>query len=674
MGVVTRLLKPDQREALGKGATAFLQEVLLGPSSASGVNVTAEGSLRYTAVLACVRVLAEGLASLPCILYERFQQDGRDAKRRARSHGLYSLLHDAPNPVMTALEFFEVGMAQALLWGNFYAEIEWSPRGDVVALWPLPAWRVTPALTQQVKYYSLQMDNQADRVLSDYQVLHVPSFGYNGVSGKSMISLAREAIGLGLAAERYGASVFGNGVVPGGVLEHPGVLSDEAYSRLHDSWASRHQGLANAQRLAILEEGMKYNKVGIPPEDAQFLDTRKYQRSEIAGIFRVPLHMIGDLERATFSNIEQQSTDFLTNSLSPWLRRWEQRIVRSLLVGRERERYYAEFLVDALLRGDTATRYAAYATGRQWGWLSVNDIRTRENMNPVDGGEEYLVPMNMVEAGSEPEPDRLPPTRTAEPWVQSVTRAARTEMELRASVRGRRRLAEAHRAALQDAAQRVLNRETNDILNAARRLLASSPADFERWLAQFLVDDRGKVKDQLWPAMWGLGLLAGDEAQRESQAAGYDGQMSDDDLELFMRGVVSGRSTGWVEELRLGIEAQLAQSQEEEADPLPAVEEYLQTRREEDAEGWARDASTAVVNAVAVAVWTAIGVLLLRWLSFGESCPYCSAMNGRTVGIIEFFVPVGGEVSVEGFEPLRPHRNTRHPPLHDGCDCMVVPG
>lgn len=717
MGVVTRLLRqPERREAMGAGSTAWLQEALLGPSSASGVSVSPEGSLRYTAVLACARVLAEGVASLPCILYERFDVGGQDAKRRARSHQVYRLLHDAPNPVMTALEFFEVGMAHALLWGNFYAEIEWSPRGQVLGLWPLPAWRVTPGWSRQGKSYRLQIDGQADTVLSDYQVLHVPGFGYDGVSGRSMISLAREAIGLGLAAERYGGSVFGNGVVPGGVLEHPGQLSDEAYRRLQESWSGRHQGLANAQRLAILEEGMKYDKVGIPPEDAQFLETRRFQRSEIAGIFRVPLHMIGDLERATFSNIEQQSTEFLTNSLAPWLRRWEQRVARSLLVGRERERFYAEFLVDALLRGDTATRYAAYATGRQWGWLSVNDIRARENMNPVDGGDEYLVPLNMVEAGGEPSTNGATNARMVgradgeDVRAQTLARSAhsgrppgccaktgqssghglggdaatgltpggagdgagRGEAEHRAAGKGRRRLASAHQAALEDAAQRVLNRETNDILNAARRLLGTSPAEFSAWLTRFLEEDRGKVENQLWPSMWALGLVAGDAAHGEGAASGFDGRMTDATLEEFMRGVVAGRSTGWVEKLRIGIEERLAQ---EDEDPVAALETDLQQRREDEAEPWARDTSTGVVNAAAWAVWAAIGVTLLRWTASGaETCPYCEAMDGRVVDVQEFFVPLGGEVAPDGQPPLRPHRSLRHPPLHSGCDCMVTIG
>lgn len=676
MGVLSGLLRPVERRS---AETAVLQALTVGLPTATGVSVTPESSLAYTAVLACVRVLAEGVASLPCILYERYDEAGREAKRRARDHALYALLHDGPNPLLTAFEFYEIGMAQVLLWGNFYAEIEWSGRGLPVGLWPLPAWRMTAHVANRTKAYELELDGGQKKAFADYQILHVPGFGYDGIAGKSMIRLAREAIGLGLAAERFGGAFFGNGARPGVVLEHPGILSDEGYEKLRKSWNEQHQGLSNAQRVAILEEGMKLETIGVPPDDAQFLQTRQFQRSEIASIFRVPPHMIGDLERATFSNIEQQSTDFYSNTLQPWLRRWEQRIARSLLIGRERARYFPEFLVDAVLRADTATRYQAYATGRQWGWLSVNDIRDRENMNPVADGDMYLQPLNMVEAGA----DGAAVGVRAQTEVERVLRSMLDDQaanqkpqgqEQRAQS-GRRRLAHAHRTALEDAIQRVLNRETNDIQNAARRLLRGSTGAFRDWLLEFLEEHRTFWQDRMWATVWALALIASDEARREAADAGHDGTIEDANVELFTRALVSTRAHNWCEELRVKLEQHMTRAEEEDADALALVEEYLQDRREREATGWARDMSTAVVNAVAVTVWAAVGVQFLRWAASGnENCPYCEAMDGRTVGIMEFFVPLGGEVAPEGHPPLRPHRDTRHPPLHEGCDCMVVVG
>lgn len=685
MGYLTRFLHgstTERRQApLGASSAAWMDEILLARPASSGVSVSPEGSLRYTAVLACVRVLAEGVASLPCILYERYQVGGQDAKKRARGHQVYRLLHDAPNGVMTALEFFEVGMAHALLWGNFFAEIEWSPRGQVLGLWPLPAWRVTPGWSREGKSYRLQIDGQADTVLSDYQVLHVPGFGYDGVSGRSMISLAREAIGLGLAAERYGGSVFGNGVVPGGVLEHPGVLSDEAYKRLASSWESRHQGLNNAQRLAILEEGMKYNKIGVPPEDAQFLETRKFQRSEIAGIFRVPLHMIGDLERATFSNIEHQSTEFLTNSLAPWLRRWEQRVDRSLLVGRERERYFAEFLVDALLRGDTATRYAAYATGRQWGWLSVNDIRQRENMNPVDGGDGYLVPLNMVEAGAELDgSDGSGGSRAVDVRAQTLELLSAEERAARdrRTVDGRRRLARTYRPTLRHMAQRIVNREVNDLRQAARRYLPDSPERFLSWLDEFDAKHSEFVAEYMDAPLRAYLALVGEQVERE-----LDQPVTAEMLEQFATDYIAGRRNRWMANLmrdvRGIVDGQRSQpgGQEQREDPpdaLTEMESYLDTRQESEADDYAQDESNTGSNAAAVALYVLLGVLIKRWMAFGESCEYCQALDGRTVATATWFVDPNNPLTVASGPVWVPSGPVGHAPLHGGCDCMIVAG
>lgn len=680
MGFMTQLLQPTERRQASLFSPAW-QDVVIGMPSSSGVTVTPESSLRYTAVLACVRVLAEGVASLPCLLYERFEQGGRDGKRRARDHRIYGLLHDAPNSVQTAFEFYELGMAHLALWGNFYAEIEWSPRGQVVALWPLAAWRVTPAQSREGKSYRLELDGAPARTLSDYQVLHVPGFGYDGVSGRSMIGLAREAIGLGLAAERYGGSVFGNGVVPGGVLEHPGVLSDEAYKRLASSWESRHQGLNNAQRLAILEEGMKYNKIGVPPEDAQFLETRKFQRSEIAGIFRVPLHMIGDLERATFSNIEHQSTEFLTNSLAPWLRRWEQRINRSLLIGRERERYFAEFLVDALLRGDTATRYAAYATGRQWGWLSVNDIRQRENMNPVDGGDGYLVPLNMVEAGAELDgSDGSGGSRAVDVRAQTLELLSAEERAARdrRTVDGRRRLARTYRPTLRHMAQRIVNREVNDLRQAARRYLPDNPARFRAWLDEFDSKHSLFVGDYMDAPLRAYLALVGEQVERE-----LDQPVTAEMLEQFATDYIAGRRNRWMANLmrdvRGIVDGQRSQpgGQEQREDPpdaLTEMESYLDTRQESEADDYAQDESNTGSNAAAVALYVLLGVLIKRWMAFGESCEYCQALDGRTVATATWFVDPNNPLTVASGPVWVPSGPVGHAPLHGGCDCMIVAG
>ena len=382
-----------------------------GGRTRAGVSVTPENSLKYTAVLACVRVLAESVASLPLITYER--PPGGRGRQRAQSFYLYSLLHDAPNPLLTSFEWREMQMAHLLLWGNAYSEIEYNRRGEVVALWPL-----LPNMMHEVRVaggrleyvYHVPPDylnpHETGRVvtLQGDQVLHIRGLSLNGLVGLSPIGMARQAIGLGMAAEEFGARFFGSGANMSGVLTHPGVLGDEAFANLQEQWEQTYSGLSNAQRVAILEEGMRYERIGIPPEDAQFLQTRKFQRSEIASIYRVPPHMIADLERATFSNIEHQSLEFVMHSLRPWLVRWEQGIGLRLLTTIERRRYFAEFLVDGLLRGDSASRSAYYTAMFQIGAMSPNDIRELENQNPVEGGDTHFVQLNMVpvEAANNP--------------------------------------------------------------------------------------------------------------------------------------------------------------------------------------------------------------------------------------------------------------------------------
>ena len=397
----------ERREAMSPAMTEFL---LGGFQSTAGVTVTEQSALRSAAVYACVRVLAESVASLPLITYQRTAI----GKQRAVNHALYPLLHDMPNSEMTSFEFREALMGHVLLWGNAYAEIELNNRGDVMALWPLRPDRMQVARNDAGDLvYRYQMPDNSYTVFPQSLIFHLRGLSSNGIVGYSPIQMARNAIGLSLATEEFGARFFSNGARPGAVLQHPGQLGDKAYERLKSGWADQHQGLSNAQRMAILEEGMKIETIGVPPNDAQFLETRKFQTEEIARIFRVPLHKIGDLEHATFSNIEQQELGFVVDSLRSWLVRIEQAITRDLIGPLERRTIFAEFLIDGMLRGDQASRYTAYATGRQWGWLSVNDVRRLENMNEIESGDVYLEPLNMKEAGT-PDPETPDPETPAE--------------------------------------------------------------------------------------------------------------------------------------------------------------------------------------------------------------------------------------------------------------------
>lgn len=364
----------------------------------SGKPVNERTALQTTAVYACVRILAEAVASLPLHVYE-YQDDG--GKKLVHDHPLYYLLHDEPNPEMTSFVFRETLMSHLLIWGNAYAQIIRDGAGRVLGLYPLLPDKMDVQRDDKGNiYYVYSRNSDENPMFKEYgniklkaeDVLHIPGLGFDGLIGYSPIAMAKNAVGMTLACEEYGASFFANGANPGGVLEHPGVLKDP--SKVRESWNSVYRGVSNAHKIAVLEEGMKYQQIGIPPEEAQFLETRKFQINEIARLYRIPPHMVGDLDKSSFSNIEQQSLEFVKYTLDPWVIRWEQSLQRSLLLPGEKGKYFIKLNVDGLLRGDYQSRMNGYAVGRQNGWFSANDIREMENMNPIpdeEGGNLYLI-------------------------------------------------------------------------------------------------------------------------------------------------------------------------------------------------------------------------------------------------------------------------------------------
>lgn len=370
--------------------------------STSGKAVTERTAMQMTAVYSCVRILAEAVAGLPLNLFHYLPDGG---KEKSFDHPLYRLLHDEPNPEMSSFVFRETLMTHLLLWGNAYAQVIRNGKGEVAALYPLMPNRMTVDRDENGQlYYSYNRSsdeaptmNGSTVILKPSDVLHIPGLGFDGLVGYSPIAMAKNAIGMAIACEEYGAKFFANGAAPGGVLEHPGTIKDP--QRVREAWQSQFGGSGNSNKIAVLEEGMKYTSIGISPEQAQFLETRKFQINEIARIFRVPPHMVGDLEKSSFSNIEQQSLEFVKYTLDPWVIRWEQSIMRSLLSLEEKTQYFVKFNLEGLLRGDYQSRMTGYATARQNGWMSANDIRELENLDRIpteDGGDLYLINGNML--------------------------------------------------------------------------------------------------------------------------------------------------------------------------------------------------------------------------------------------------------------------------------------
>ncbi len=405
MGILSSLFrsrdKPTDRTA-GSSYSFFLG------GTSSGKYVTERSAMQMTAVYCCVRILSEAVASLPLQFYRYTDDSG---KEKAVEHPLYFLLHDEPNPEMTSFIFRETLMTHLLLWGNAYSQIIRNGKGEVVALYPLMPDRMKVDRDEHGRLYYEYTVYDSDDVdgrkgtnkvgrnvrLQPHDVLHIPGLGFDGLVGYSPIAMAKNAIGLAIATEEYGSKFFANGAAPSGVLEHPGTIKDP--SKVRESWQATFGGSGNANKIAVLEEGMKYTPISISPEQAQFLETRKFQIDEIARIFRVPPHMIGDLEKSSFNNIEQQSLEFVKYTLDPWVSRWEQAMVRALLTPDEKKKYFFKFNVDGLLRGDYQSRMNGYATARQNGWMSANDIRELENLDRIpaeQGGDLYLINGNMT--------------------------------------------------------------------------------------------------------------------------------------------------------------------------------------------------------------------------------------------------------------------------------------
>ncbi|MCD8075154.1 MAG: phage portal protein [Lachnospiraceae bacterium] len=416
MGILSGLFRSRDKPSDSTAGSAW--RFYFGNSSSNKL-VSERSAMQVAAVYACVRVLAEAVAQLPLHLY---RYTGEGSKEKAADHPLYFLLHDEPNPEMSSFVFRETLMTHILLWGNAYAQIIRNGKGEVVALYPLMPNRMRVDRDEHGRlYYEYTLsDDDAPQIkktiLKPSEVLHIPGLGYDGLVGYSPIAVAKNAVGLTIATEEYGAKFFANGATPGGILEYPGTVKDP--DKVREAWNKGFGGSGNSNKVAVLEEGMKYTPISINPDEAQFLDTRKFQIDEIARIFRVPPHLIGDLEHSTFSNIEQQSLEFVTYSLQPWLVRWEQDIHRVLLNENERRDYFVKFNVDGLLRGDYQSRMNGYATARQNGWMSANDIRELENLDRIpekDGGDLYLINGNMTkladagifvaEAGKENEDD-----------------------------------------------------------------------------------------------------------------------------------------------------------------------------------------------------------------------------------------------------------------------------
>lgn len=399
MGLMARIAAPQAAISSSRELERAIRSVYGVSTTSSGIAVNTDSAMRVGAVYACVLVLSQSVAQLPCHLYKT----KGDTKQRDAENPLYQLIHDQPNEWMTSYDFKQLAMVHLLLRGNSIW-LKTVVNGTVKELIP-----VHPDLLEDIVqdenyriiYKIKRPKTQKTDEIPASRLLHLRGLSMNGFTGLNPIAYAREMIGLSIATEKHGATLFSNGTKLGGILKHPNKISPAAAQRLEESFSEKYGGVANAHKTVLLEEGMEWTAITMTAEDSQFLESRKYQRSEIAGFYRVPSHMINDLEKATFSNVEHLDLAFVKHSLTPWLVNIEQTLKKDLMTTAEKKKLYFKFNVEGLLRGDIKSRNEAHQKAVDGGWLSPNEIREMEDRNPYPGGDEYRKPLNMGTAGGD---------------------------------------------------------------------------------------------------------------------------------------------------------------------------------------------------------------------------------------------------------------------------------
>ena len=625
-----------------------------GTETPSGINVTEDTALHYGPFFAGVRIISEDLGSLPFPLYESLEPRG---KRRATDHPLYPLLHNEPNPVMSSQTFRETLTGHAVMWGGGYAEIV-HKRGVVKELWPLRPDRMKVKFNRRTRRLIYDYDDQGNgirrRFLPD-EILHIYGLGFDGVRGYSVLELARNSIGAGVASEQFGASFFGNAARPSGFLRHPGVLGDPARKNLKESIEKMHKGSQNTGRLALLEEGMEWQQIGIPPDDAQFLETRRFDVLDMARWLRLPPFMLAELGRATWNNIESEKIDYVTKSLRTWLTRWEQAVWMRLLDSEEQQTFFAEHTIEGLLRGDTKSRFESYRMGREIGVYSADDILELENRNPLpdDKGSVYFVPLNWVPAPSPDDGTNIDPGR------ERHDRSAES----------RRRIARAFEPLLLDIEGRLTKIERNQVLRLVKKHLADPPRTTTTFAADVSELYDGEILEQTterWLAT--METFAGQISTEAADEVNWTGSTA---LGNWVLAYVGSHAAHRVRASagRL-IDIAIAAGTLEKA--AKAVSAQLDKWVDSRAATVARKESIQMSNAAAREIWRTAGVRQIQWVATGKSCPFCNQLNGKTVGTEQTFMDAGSDFEGTDGTMLPVTHNTFHPPAHTGCDCMVV--
>lgn len=643
--------------------------------SVSGPSVTEENALKYGVVWAAVNAISGDIGGMPFKLYQRLPNGGRE---EVRSHPVWNILQVQANEQVSAGSFRESQQAQLLLGGNNYSEIEFDNAGRAVGLWPLPPKRVRIERNNAGEVvYVVTLDGPSEPVvLSADRVLHIAGLG-DGLTGFSVIRFAREAIGLGLSMEEYSARFMSNNSTPGGILSTENTLNDVAAKKLKQRWEAAQGGLENSHRVAVLEEGLKWQQMGLSAEDAQLIESREFQVRDVVRYFRIPPHKVGDLGDATFGNISEQSVEYVGDTLMPWTNRWERNVMIKLLTQKERDAgLFVKFSFQSLLRADVELRGAFYTTQFNTASITPNEIRALEERNPIEGGDTAFVQLNMVpleDAGNMSIAERTA-LLLAEQGVQAIPDVeTRSETRQAASPATRLRLRRLFSPLVSDATERVVRSEINAV-RRQEKLLANDPDGYLNWLDDFYRNSQPEFSTRVMLPVF----TAYAEAVADAAAGEVDLEAAPNDIRAF----VEAYTTTFSDRYAASSRGQLNEIVEDSGELAPeAVETRLaewEVGGGESAPRDEREADREVVElseAVAKSVFVAAGILTLRWHINGDSCPYCRRLDGTVIRVSQNFIDANESFAGEDTDvKLVPKGSIGHAPAHRGCDCFVSPG
>ncbi len=629
---------------------------------------TPDTAMTVATVFACVRILANNIAQLPLRVY---RTDSQGRREEAKNHPAWQLFMGKPNMLMGPFIWKQTTFSSVLLRGNTYNQIEFGGDGWPAALWPLHTAAMNARLERRRPIYDYSAQPE-DKIKSGKiepgRIHHLRSMANDGFLGRSVVRQAMNTIALTMAAEEFGARFFGDGAQPGVALSHPNTLSPEAMERLRKSWDNRHAGLDGAHKTAILEEGMSVERIGIPPEEAQFLGTRTFQTLEICRWFGVPPHMAYDLERATFSNIEHQSMAFVQDSLMPWIVNHEEQLKADVI---EREGYesnvWAEYDVNQRLRGDRLTRARANQIEMMYGQISPNEARAKENRPPYTGGDQMFMSGNLVPIEQVGMKRKAAESESGDDREENAV-SERREREQRqdnddSDVQVLRDLWSDATAGLQERLKRLIEYEASAV---SESLQSRTLSMFVIWLQEFYADLADEFVAALNSPLSRLAVRTGRTVVLdldESWTAELRAQ-----IEAFAGEVLESMAAEYAASHRRQLEALVNEESIDEA-ATSAVEERLNGWLETESERKAHKTAFEAGNAVAMAAMAAVGIVTVSWAARGSSCKYCRALDGKVIEIGRDFVPAGGAVTAADGESMTVSRRRGHPPLHEKCDC-----